>query len=88
MTSSTPLMEYLKDSFDTGQTKDGFSNSKSIKGYRSSYSVPDPDHHQSRYNLLDQWNPGEKPLQPPLIRKEGTSELTARTKGSDRLFTI
>ena len=35
-TSSTPLMEYLKDSFDTGQIEDGFSNSKSIKGYRSS----------------------------------------------------
>ena len=34
-TSSTPLMEYLKDSFDTGQIEDGFSNSKSIGGYRS-----------------------------------------------------
>ena len=43
MTSSTPLMEYLKDSFDTGQIEDGFSNSKSIKGYRSSYSLPDPN---------------------------------------------
>ena len=31
-TSSTPVMEYLKDSFDTGQLEDGFSNSKSIKG--------------------------------------------------------
>ena len=37
-------MEYLKDSFDTGQIEDGFSNSKSIKGYRSSYSLPDPEH--------------------------------------------
>ena len=36
-TSSTPLMEYLKDSLDTGQIEDGFSNSKSIKGYRGSY---------------------------------------------------
>ena len=24
ITSSTPLMEYLKDSFDTGQIEDGF----------------------------------------------------------------
>ena len=30
-TSSTPLMKYLKDSFDTGQIEDGFSNSKSIE---------------------------------------------------------
>ena len=37
-------MEYQKDSFDTGQIEDGFSNSKSIKGYRSSYSVSDPEH--------------------------------------------
>ena len=49
--SSTPLMEYLKDSFDTGQIEDGFSNSKSIKGYRSSYTLPDPEHHESSYSL-------------------------------------
>ena len=32
-TSSTPLMEYLKDSLDTGQIEDGFFNFKSIKGH-------------------------------------------------------
>ena len=32
MTSSTPLMEYLKDCFDTRHIEDGFSN-KSFKGY-------------------------------------------------------
>ena len=84
-TSSTPLMEYLKDSFDTGQIENGFSNSKSIKGCRSSYFLPDPEQHESRCNLLTQWDPGEKPLQPPLCRKESTSELTAKTKGSDRI---
>ena len=82
-----PLMEYLKDSFDTGQIEDGFSNSKAIKGYRSSYSLPDPEHNESSNNLLSQWDPGEKPLQPQLFRKESTSELTAKTKGSDRIFT-
>ena len=80
-------MEYLKDSFDTGQIEDGFFNSKSIKGYRSSYSLTDPEHHESSYNLPTQWDPREKPLQPPLIRKESTSELTAKTKGRDRIFT-
>ena len=55
-------MDYLKDSFDTGQTEDGFLNSKSIYGYRSSYSLP-------------------------LFRKESTSELTAKTKESDRIST-
>ena len=87
MTSSTPFMEYLKYSSDTGRIKDGFSNSRSIKGYRSSYSLHDPGHHESKYNLLTQWDPGEKPMQPPLFRKETTSELTAKTKGSDRIFT-
>ena len=47
-------MEYLKDSFDTGQIEDGFSNSKSFKGYRSSYFLPDPEQHESSYNLLTQ----------------------------------
>ena len=47
-------MEYLKDSLDTGQIEDGLSNSKSIKGYRSSYSLPDSEHHESSYNLLTQ----------------------------------
>ena len=37
-------MEYLKDSLDTGQTEDGFFNFKSIKEYRGSYSLPDPEH--------------------------------------------
>ena len=32
--------------------------------------------------------PGEKPLQPQLLRKESTSELTAKAKGSDSIFTI
>ena len=53
-TSSTHLMEYLIDSFDTEQIEDGFSNSKSIKGYRSSYFLPDPEQHESSYNLLTQ----------------------------------
>ena len=80
-------MEYLKDSFDTGQIEVGFSNSKSIQGYRSSYSLPDPEHHESNYNLLTQCDSGEKPLQHPLFRKQGTSELTSKTKGSDRIPT-
>ena len=80
-------MEYLKGYFDTGKIEDGFSNSKSIKGYESSYSLPDPGHHESSCNLLTQWDRGEKPLQPPLFRNESTNELTAKTKGSDGIFT-
>ena len=56
-TTSTPLMEHLNDSLDTGQIADGFSNSKSIKQYRSSYSPPDPEQHESSYNLLTEWDP-------------------------------
>ena len=78
----------VPDSFDAGQIEDGFFNSKSIKGYRNSYSLTDTEHHESNYNLLTQWDHGEKLLQPPLCRKESTSELTAKTKGSDRIFTI
>ena len=61
-------MEYLKYSFDTGKIEDGFSSSKSIKQYRSSYSLPDPEH-ESSYNLLTQWDSEEQPLHPPLFRK-------------------
>ena len=86
-TSSTPLMEYLKDSFDAGRIENGFSNPKSIEGSRGSYSLPDPEQHESSYNPLAQWDPGEKPLQPPLFWKESTSELTAKTNRNDRIFT-
>ena len=86
-TCSTPLMEYLKDSLDTGQPEDGFFIFKLIEGYRSSNSLPDPEQHESSYNLLTQWDPGKKPLQPPLFWKESTSEVTAKTKVSDRIFT-
>ena len=64
--TSTSLMVYLKYSFDID---DRFSISKSIKQYRSSYSPPDLEQHESSYNLLTQWDPEEKPLQPPLFRK-------------------
>ena len=57
-------MEYLKDSLDTGQTEDGFFNFKSIKEYRGSYSLPDPEHLESSYNLLTEWDPGEKTWKP------------------------
>ena len=59
-----PLMEYLKDSLDTGQTEGGFFNFKSIKEYRDSYSLPDHEHLESRYNLLTEWDPGEKTWKP------------------------
>ena len=49
--------------------EDAFSNFKSRKQYGSSYSLPDLEQHESSYNLLTQWDPGEKPLQPPLFRK-------------------
>ena len=70
-------MEYLKDSLETGQIEDGFSNSKSIKGYRSSYSLPGPEHCESSYNLLTQWDVGEKPLKlHPSGRKAQVSSLS------------
>ena len=78
-------MEYLKNPFDTRQIEDGFFNSKSIKGYRNSYFLPDPEHHESNYNLLTEWDPGEKSLQPPLFRKESTSELTPKQRGVTEL---
>ena len=87
-TCSTPLSEYLTDSLDTGQAEDECFNFKAIKGCRSSYSLPAPEQYECNYNLLTQWDPGEKPLQNPLFLKEGTSELTAKTKESDRIFTI
>ena len=64
--TSISLMAYLEYSFDI---EDGVSNSKSIKQYGSSYSLPDLEQHESSYNLLTLWDPGEKPLQPPLFRK-------------------
>ena len=76
-----------ENSFDSGQIEDRFSNSKSIMGYKSSYSLPDPEHHESSYNLLSQWDPGEKPLQSPLFKKESTSGLTVKKKASDRILT-
>ena len=63
--TSTSLMAYLSYSFDI---EDGFSTFKSIKQYGSSYSLPDLEQHESSYNLLTLWDPGEKPLQPPLFR--------------------
>ena len=70
--TSTSFMAYLKYSIDN---EDGFSNSRSIKQYGSSYSLPDPEQHESRYNLLTQWDPGEKPLQSALFRNAIATEI-------------
>ena len=59
-------MAYLKYAFDIEY---GVLNSKSIKKYGSPYSLPDLEQHEGSYNLLTLWDPGEKPLQPPLFRK-------------------
>ena len=41
---------------------------------RDPTSSPCPQHENS-YNLLDQWDPGEKPLLPQLFRKATTSKI-------------
>ena len=74
-------MEYLRDSLDTRQIEDGFSNSKSIRQYRGSYSLPDPEQHESSYSPLTQWDAGKKLVLFPLFIQESTSELTAKTRG-------
>ena len=63
--TSTSIMAYLKYSFDI---EDGFSNLKSIKQYGSSYSLADLEQPKNSYNIITQWDSGEKLLQPPLFR--------------------
>ena len=65
-------MPYLKYSFDV---EEGFSNFISIKQYGSPYTVPDLGKHESSYNLLNQWDPGEKPLLPQLFRKATPAKI-------------
>ena len=82
-TSFTPLMEYLRDSLDTGLIEDAFSNSKSIKEYRS-YTL---------FLILNTMKVATIYLLNGILvrnlcnlhRKERTSEITAKTKGSDRI---
>ena len=82
-TSSTPLIEYLKDSLDTGQSEGGFSNSKSIKGYRSSYSLPDPEQDESSLlngilgrNLCNLHSSGRKAQVSSLPKQRGVTEFS------------
>ena len=67
------LLKNLKYSVDT---EDGFSNSKSIEQYRSSYTPNAPKQHGSSYHLLTQWDPGEKPLHPQLFRKTIATKIS------------
>ena len=50
-----PLMDYLEDSLDSGQTEDGVFNFKSINEHRGSYSPPDPEYLGNGYNLCIEW---------------------------------
>ena len=58
-----------------GKNEEGFSNFISSKQYRSPYTLPDPGQHESRYNLLHQWDPGEKPLLPQLFRTTTSAKI-------------
>ena len=62
---STPLVEYLDDSLDTGQTEDGLYKFKSIQDHRGPYSLSDPEYHGSSCNLLVGWETGEITWEPP-----------------------
>ena len=71
--TSIPLMEYMKYSFDS---EDALSNSKSIKQHKSPHYLHGPDQHENGYHLHTHWDPGEKPLQPPLFRKAIATNIT------------
>ena len=70
---TTSPMAYLKYSFDI---EEGVSNFISIKQYGSPYTLPDLGQHESSYNLLNQWDPGEKPLLPQLFRKATAAKIS------------
>ena len=70
--TSTSLMAYLKYSFEM---EEGVSNFRSIKQYGSPYNLPDLRQHESSYNLLNQWDPGEKPLLLQLSRKATAAKI-------------
>ena len=53
-------MEYLRDSFDTGQIKMDFPTPNQSRDIEV-HTLPDPENHESSYNLLTQWDPGDKP---------------------------
>ena len=46
-----------------------------IKQYGSPYNLPYLGQHESSYNLLNQWDPGEKHLLPQLFRKATVSKI-------------
>ena len=70
--TSTSLMTHLKYSFDI---EEGFSNFISIKQYGSPYTLPELGQHESSCNLLNQWDPGEKPLLSQLFRKATAAKI-------------
>ena len=61
---STPLMEYLEASLDTGQTEDRLDKFKSIQDHRGPYTLLDPEYLGSSYYLLIEWETGEITWEP------------------------
>ena len=59
-----PLMEYQKNSLDSGLTEDGVFNFQPIKEHRSSYSLSDPEYLGSSHNLLIEREHGEITWEP------------------------
>ena len=70
--TSTSLMAYLKYSFEI---EEGLSIFISIKQCGSPYNLPDLGQHESSYNQLNQWDPGEKPLLPQLFRTTTSAKI-------------
>ena len=70
--TATSLMTYLKYSFEI---EEGLSNFISIKLCGSPYNLPDLGQHESSYNQLNQWDPGEKPLLSQLFRTTTSAKI-------------
>ena len=58
--SYNQLVEYLEDKTDTGTLEDGIYRFKCIKDHKGPYTPSDPEYNGSSYNLLIEWETGEK----------------------------
>ena len=58
-----------------------FPTSDQSRDIEVSLSLPDPDRHESSYNVHTQWEPGEKPLQPHSSERKAQVSSLPKQRG-------
>ena len=86
--SYNQLMDYIQKGTDAEEDPDSLFKFKDILAHQGPLESTDPNHKESKYNVMDEWEPGEDTYEPlTLISKDDPTNCAVYAKKRDLLDT-